>query len=187
MINPGVYVVSINFEAKIVTAKSFFCFPSFFVAHHTSIFCPYVFFFLFSFFPLLFSPFSFFVLLLFSLLVPFLHFWKASKFVLKSSPCPPPPGGGGIRNFRLQVQVTRFYLRELSMSIVWKCKKNSLRFSSGRNFYVAAGRCFFQISGQSVPISCHSQTCAKSAHLVTLETKMNNPSKYYHTYKPINN
>ena len=32
----------------------------------------------------------------------------------------------------------------------------------------------------------HSKTRAKSAHLVTLETKMNTPSKYYHTYKRIN-
>ena len=42
------------------------------------------------------------------------------------------------------------------------------------------------ISGQAVPIPRHSQTCAKSARLVTLETKMNARSKYYHTYKRTN-
>ena len=31
-----------------------------------------------------------------------------------------------------------------------------------------------------------SQTRAKCAYLVTLETKMNTPTKYYHTYKRIN-
>ena len=42
-------------------------------------------------------------------------------------------------------------------------------------------------TGQSVRIPCYSHISVKSAHLVTLETKMNTPSKYYHTYKYINN
>ena len=41
-------------------------------------------------------------------------------------------------------------------------------------------------AGQTVPILCHSIPHAKSAHLVTLETKMNTPSNYYITYKRIN-
>ena len=41
-------------------------------------------------------------------------------------------------------------------------------------------------AGQSVPIPRHSQTGAKSAHLMTLETKMNAHLKNYHTYKRIN-
>ena len=42
------------------------------------------------------------------------------------------------------------------------------------------------IAGRSVLISRHTQTRTKSAHLVTLETKMNAPSNVYHTHKSIN-
>ena len=42
------------------------------------------------------------------------------------------------------------------------------------------------ITGHSVPIPRHSQTRAKNVGLVTLETQMNSPSKYYHTHKHIN-